>query len=150
MAFTLTTKLLLVDDDPSIVRLLSTVISDALGGEIQIESLTDPAEALDCIDQGGIDILLTDLDMPHIDGLDLLRAAKRRNSSTQVLFITGQSSGDALMKALDDGATDYLLKPVDHSVLVELVSQAHHRHRRWRTALIETLRQRREKTLVTS
>ena len=144
MSIKTTTNLLIVDDDESIVRLFGTIIEKAFGEEISVETLIDPVEATAYLEQGGVDILLTDLDMPDITGLDLLRSAKRRNDTTQVLFVTGKSSGDALLEALEGGATDYLLKPVDHELLVELVGQAHLRHRRWRHALLETLRQRRE------
>ena len=140
-----TTNLLIIDDDQSMVRLLGTLIQRALGDEITVETLTDPSDALSYLDQGGVDILLTDLDMPGISGLELMHAAKRRNNTTQVLFMTGESSGDALLQALEGGATDYLLKPVDHDLLVDLLRQAHQRHGRWRKALVDTLRQRREK-----
>ena len=99
-------SLLVVDDDPSMTRLVVTVLERALGEAIKVEALTDPAVARERIDEGGIDILLTDLEMPGINGLDLLRCAKRRNACTQVLFFTGHSSQDALLSALELGAAD--------------------------------------------
>ncbi len=137
-------SLLVVDDDPSMTRLVVTVLKRALGDAITIEALTDPAVARERIDEGGIDILLTDLEMPAINGLDLLRCAKRRNACTQVLFFTGHSSQDALLSALELGAVDYLLKPVDQQDLVELITQAHHRQQRWRRALVETWQRKKE------
>jgi len=136
--------LLLVDDDPSMVRLLSTIIERSCGGEIAIESLTDPAKARERIIEGGVDILLTDLEMPDVNGLELLRCAKERNACTQVLFFTGHSSHEALLEALELGATDYLLKPVDQEELLELISQAFSRQKRWHQALAGTLRLRRK------
>jgi DNA-binding NtrC family response regulator len=141
--------LLVVDDDPSMTRLVVTVLERALGDELSIEALTDPAVARERLDAGGIDIMLTDLEMPGVNGLDLLRCAKRRNACTQVLFFTGHSSQDALLSALELGAADYLLKPVDQQSLVELITQAHHRQQRWRQALAETW-QRRKEALATS
>ena len=138
------TNLLLVDDDPSMVRLLAKVIDRSFGDQITVESLTDPAAARARIDDGNVDILLTDLEMPGVNGLELLRCAKRRNAYTQVLFLTGHSSQDALLDALELGATDYLLKPVDQQQLLELISQAHSRQQRWRQALAETWRRRSE------
>jgi len=136
--------LLLVDDDPSVVRLLAKLIDRSYGGEIEIESLTDPLEARKRILEGGVDILLTDLEMPGINGLELLRCAKQRNACTQVLFFTGHSSREALLEALELGATDYLIKPVDQGQLLELISQAFNRQRRWNLALAKTWRQQRE------
>jgi len=136
--------LLLVDDDPSMVRLLTRVLERACGDEIVIESLTDPSEARERILEGGVDILV--LEMPGINGLELLQCAKKRNACTQVLFFTGHSSREALLEALELGATDYLLKPVDQEQLLELIGQAFQRQRRWNLALAETWRQQRKAT----
>ncbi|NOY41803.1 MAG: response regulator [Planctomycetes bacterium] len=138
--------LLLVDDDPSMVRLLSKVIERSFSDKINVESLTDPVEARERISEGGIDILVTDLEMPSVNGLELLRCAKRRNACTQVLFLTGHSTLDSLLDAFEFGATDYLLKPVDQDQLLELVEQAHVRQRRWQRALADTWQQRSEAT----
>ncbi len=135
--------LLLVDDDPSMVRLLAKVIERSLGDQVKIETLTDPVEALSRIESGGVEILLTDLEMPGVDGLDLLKSAKSRNAYTQVLLLTGHSTRDALLEALESGATDYLLKPVDQEQLLELVSQAYSRLQRWQLVLAETWRKKR-------
>lgn len=134
-------RMLLIDDDPAMVRLLTKFIDRAFHDRVIIESLTDPSEARRRINESVVDILITDLEMPGISGLELLRAAKRRNAFTQVLFITGQSSHDALLDALELGATDYLLKPVEHDGFLELIDQALLRHQRWRIALAETWRE---------
>ncbi len=130
----------MVDDDPDIVRLLIKVIKRALNDEIDIESLTSPGAARKRLDEGGVDILITDLEMPGVSGLELLRCAKRRNACTQVLLITGHSTRDALLDALELGATDYLVKPIDQLELVEILIQAQDRTRRWRQALLGTWR----------
>ncbi len=134
-----TTQLLVVDDDPSMVRLLKKIIERQFENQIELTSLTDPKEARRQIEEQIVDILVTDLEMPGVNGLELLRCAKRRNACTQVLFITGHSTLDALSDALEFGATDYLLKPLDHTELIEAVGQAHKRRRRWREALAGTL-----------
>lgn len=133
------TKLLLIDDDPSMVRLLTRIIERSFKEEIELKSLLIPKEARAWIENEVVDILLTDLEMPGVSGLELLRCAKRRNACTQVLFITGHSRLDALSDALEFGATDYLLKPLDHAELIEVVRQAHRRRQRWREALAGTL-----------
>lgn len=137
------TTLLLVDDDASMIRLLEKLIESSCGNELQMETLTDPAAARERIDRGGVDILVSDLDMPGISGLDLLRRAKQRNACTQVLFLTGQSTQQAIIEALELGAIDYLLKPVPHEDLLELIRQAQGRQRRWQQALAATWQQRR-------
>jgi DNA-binding NtrC family response regulator len=141
---TRTSTLLLIDDDPDMVRLLTRVIERSMGSKLRVEACTDPEQARQRIDDGGIDILLTDLEMPSIDGLTLLRYAKKRSAFTQVLFITGHSSHEALLEALEQGSTDYLLKPVDQQKLVDLIEQAFHRQQRWREALGATWQQRQQ------
>ncbi len=139
------TKLLLVDDDPSMVRLLTEVIERSFGDRMTLHSLTDPKEARRWIEDHVVDILVTDLEMPGVNGLELLRCVKRRNPCTQVLFLTGHSTVDALTDALELGATDYLLKPLDQAALIELIEDADRRLRRWRQALAGTLSAGRER-----
>ncbi len=133
------TRLLLVDDDPSMVRLLTAIIMQSFGDEIELKSLTDPEDARQWIETEVVDILITDLEMPGINGLELLRCAKRRNACTQVLFMTGNSTLDALNDALESGATDYLLKPLNQTELIRLVKDAQERQLRWKKALAGTL-----------
>lgn len=137
-------RLLLVDDDPAIVRLLTTFIRQSFSDSIEVVAVTDPGEALERIENGLVDILVTDLAMPVVDGLGVLRAAKRRNPHTQVLVITACSTLDALTAALELGATDYLTKPINHAELLEVIRHAQERQRRWRAALGRTLTDRRQ------
>jgi DNA-binding NtrC family response regulator len=142
------TRLLLVDDDPSMVRLVTNVINRSFPDEIQLKSLTDPVQARDCIESDLWDILITDLEMPNLNGLGLLRCAKRKNALTQVFFMTGHSAVESITDALELGATDYLLKPLDTSELIELLSEARKRIRRWRQACAETISSRVEREPV--
>lgn len=142
------TRLLLVDDDPSMVRLLAQIIERQFEGEIELTSLTDPKEARTRIETQNVDILITDLEMPGINGLELLRCAKRRNACTQVLFMTGNSTLNAVIDALESGATDYLLKPLDQAQLFKLIKDARERLLRWRKALTGTLRTRSNRQAV--
>lgn len=142
---TRTTTILIVDDDPAIVRLLEAVLKREFGEQLNIETLIEAIDACQRIDRGGIDILLTDLEMPAMSGLQLLRKAKGRNAFIQVLFLTGHSTQEAILDALEHGATDYILKPIDQRLLIELVREAMSRVARWRAALGETWKQRRER-----
>ena len=134
------TNLLLVDDDPSMIRFLKTIIERKFEDRIELTSLTDPKEARNQIEARPVDILITDLEMPGINGLELLRCAKRRSACTQVLFMTGHSTVDALTDAMELGATDYLLKPLEKEQVIKLVGDAQERLLRWRKALAGTLR----------
>ena len=133
------TRLLLVDDDPSMVRLLAKLIARSFGDRMELHSLMNAAEARVWIEHNLVDILVTDLEMPGVSGLGLLRSVKRKNPCAQVLFITGHSTIEALTDALELGATDYLLKPLDQAELIALVEDADKRLRRWREALAGTV-----------
>jgi DNA-binding NtrC family response regulator len=132
-------KLVLIDDDPSMVRLLASIIHRSFRHEIEMQPYSDPALAQDCLERELADIVVTDLEMPEINGLTILRIAKRRNPCAQVLLVTGHSSVNALLEALEHGASDYLLKPVDEASFLQLIGDALARVVRWRKALAGTL-----------
>ena len=132
-------NLLIVDDDPSMVRLLTRVVERQLGDKMSICGLSDASEALAWLERNCCDILVSDIDMPEVDGLQMLRYAKRRNAWTQVIFITAHTTWEKLTEAVEFGASDYLLKPIDHDDLVSLLKQQYVRCARWQTAVLGTL-----------
>jgi DNA-binding NtrC family response regulator len=132
-------NLVLIDDDPAMVRLLTSIIRRSFHHDIEMQPYSDPTLALDCLEQELIDIVVSDLEMPEINGLEILRLAKRRNPCAQVLLVTGHSSVNALLEALEHGASDYLLKPVDEASFLHLIGDALARVSRWREALAGTL-----------
>jgi len=132
-------QLVVIDDDPAIVRIVTRVIQQALGDIIDVVDFTDPNEARQWIDQHCCDVLITDLQMPEVDGLELLQFTKARNPWTQVIFLTGHSSLQAISEAIENGASDYLVKPLDQFEMVDVLRQAHLRFVRWRKALGQTI-----------
>ena len=141
-------NLVILDDDPAVVRLVTKFLAGDLAEKFNTVSFTDPADAQQWIDEKCCDVLLSDIEMPGIDGLEMLRFAKRRNSWTQVVFMTGHSSCDRIATAIEQGATDYLVKPIQRDVLVEMLSQVHQRSIRWQQAVRETFEL--EKSVATS
>jgi len=81
-------KLVLIDDDPAMVRLLAGIIHRSYRHDIEMQPYSDPALAQDCLERELADIVVTDLEMPEINGLEILRLAKSRNPCTQVLLVT--------------------------------------------------------------
>ena len=135
-------RVLLVDDDPDMLQLLEEIIQEGFRDEVQIRTTSDPKEARRRLESEIVDLLVTDLEMPEISGLELLRCAKRKNAWTQVLLVTGHSNLDALTNAMDLGASDYLTKPIDQDELEEVVTSILRRLCRWRAALADTLTKR--------
>lgn len=135
-----TAKLLFVDDDEDQLKLIvrfSSAVTEARE-KLTVMAISDPVIAEEWIDKGGVDILITDLDMPTVDGLELLRRAKGRNAHTQVIFMTANSTHEALLEAMEHGASDYLIKPIKKDTLNMLIEQALERKDRWCQSLAKT------------
>jgi len=135
-------SLLVVDDDPAMLRLLEAKLKDAIEPGFDATFVADPAEALERLQQGGVDVLLTDLEMPGIGGISLTKQAKQRNAWTQIILLTGHSSLEALLEAMEAGASDYLLKCSSTEELVALLNDARARLARWQAALKGTWQQK--------
>ena len=101
-------KVLVVDDDPFALRSIAKV----LGGEsYQVVTAASGSEALDLLEQDSFDLVLTDLKMPGVDGLEVLRQAREIAPQAVVLIFTGYASLESAIEALREGAYDYLVKP---------------------------------------
>lgn len=108
-------RVLVADDD----RLVRTIFGDALaraGHEVVMAA--DGRQALDRLAEGHFDLLLTDLLMPEMDGLELLDEAKRRWPELDVVVLTSVGTAEPAVRALRAGALHYLVKPVDPEALV--------------------------------
>jgi len=99
---------LVVDDDVSILRILKQLLQEK---GYQVFTAGDGGKALNVIDDNEFDLIITDLMMPGVDGLEVLRKAKERSTRTQVIMITGFATLDSAIDALKFGAFDYIRKP---------------------------------------
>ncbi len=133
-------SLLVVDDDPDMVRIVNKYLENEFSEEITVTSFVDSVEAKNWLDQNCCDILLSDIEMPELNGLDMLKFAKQRNAWTQVVFLTGASTWDLVAEAIESGASDYLLKPLKKTDLVNVISHLTERMYRWRAALRSSIR----------
>lgn len=113
---------LYLDDDEDFLSLVQASLASVTDA-LTIEPVTDPSVALDRIRAGDatIDCLLTDYDMPAMDGLELLRAVREHDPELPVILYTGRGSEEIAAEAIRDGVTDYLQKQGgrDHAVLLE-------------------------------
>jgi len=103
-------KVLIVDDERSIRDSLKVVLEEE--GYLA-QSAADGKQALELLDQQDFDILITDLKMPEIDGLELTKRCLQAYPQTAVMIITAYGSLDSAIQALRLGAQDYILKPFD-------------------------------------
>ena len=113
-------RMLVVDDSESDRYLEHTILEDA-GHEVLFAK--DGADALRIFHSQEIDVVMTDLHMPQVDGLELIRQIREEDPDTPIVAISGIGS-EILQKAMDLGAIASLYKPVDPEKLLEAVSLA--------------------------
>ncbi|MGC4084128.1 MAG: response regulator [Vicinamibacterales bacterium] len=101
-------RILVVDDEASVRELLVKTLSLV---EYDVDSAADGRAALEQLRQHQYDLLITDLRMPGIDGMSVIREAKRQKANLPVIIITGFSSEAAAIEALNLGVSGYLTKP---------------------------------------
>ena len=103
-------RILIVDDEATIRDTLCTVLKEE---GFDAESAENGRAALEKIQQNNYDLVITDLRMPEMDGLELLKAVKLNSPQTSVIIITAYGSMESAIEALRLGAFDYLIKPLD-------------------------------------
>jgi two-component system response regulator PilR (NtrC family) len=100
--------ILIVDDDPGSLVLLPAILEDT---GLAVRTIQSAREALRLIEERAPDLLITDLRMPELNGLDLLRAARRTHPDLRAVVITGFATTDLIAEAFRAGAQDLVLKP---------------------------------------
>ncbi len=128
-------RILLVDDDVSILEASRRALVGLPHVAVVAESKSSAAVKL--LGSGSFDLVVTDLRMPLVDGLDMVRIAHSLDPDMPVVVMTGYPSVDTAVSALKDGAADYLSKPVNLEELVMVAGR-----------LLETRRLRSEHRLL--
>ena len=105
---TVPARVLVADDEPSIRELLSKTLALA---EYDVTTAADGRSAMDYLRNAAYDLLITDLRMPGVDGLTLIREAKRMKPDLPVIIITGFSNESTAIDAVNLGVDGYLTKP---------------------------------------
>lgn len=104
----LQTKILIVDDDKIIADILKDLLSDR---ERSVDVCYDGLASVECIQKNFYDLIIVDLVMPRVGGLDVLKYAKKINPDVIVIIITGYASIETAIMAIKEGAYDYIRKP---------------------------------------
>ncbi|MDY0311821.1 MAG: response regulator [Desulfobacterales bacterium] len=105
---------LIVDDEGDIREVLALSLGDSGYG---VRTAADGQEALEMCRQGDIRIVITDIRMPRMDGLQLLEAIKRLDPGIEVIVLTAYGDVDAAIRALRGNASDFITKPIHHEAL---------------------------------
>lgn len=114
-------KILVIDDEP-IVR-TSCVRSLSPEG-YEVKSASSGREGLELLENEPVDLVLLDLKMPDMDGIEVLKIIKNRWPETKIIMITGYSTVETAVKTLKLGAFSYLEKPFTPDTLLETVKEA--------------------------
>ncbi len=114
-------KLLLVDDEEITIKYLSRQLNNR-GFDVSVAY--DGATALEKVKEEDFDVVLLDVLMPGINGIDTLREIKQIKPVTEVIMLTGHASVEVGIEGMKLGAFDYLMKPFDPDELVKKIHAA--------------------------
>ena len=115
------TKVLIVDDEPAIREVLEIILQE-WGCDVRLAS--DGAEARDLVESYDPEIVISDVVMPQLSGLDLLRILKAGNPNRPVILVTEHASIDLAVESMKHGAQDFITKPLDYPKLRSILKAA--------------------------
>lgn len=114
-------KVLLIDDEVEFLKNLSERMS--LRG-MNVDTASSGEKAVKDIEAEGYDAIVLDLQMPGMDGIEVLRRIREKNPTMQVILLTGHATLDKGVEAIKLGAMDFMEKPADIDVLTEKIKKA--------------------------
>jgi DNA-binding NtrC family response regulator len=115
-------KILVIDDDQAVLNFLRVFLLQS--GKFNVQTLHDSRKAFRILEKEDIDILLLDMDMPHVSGLDILKHIRENTISIVTIVLTGVEDIDLAINAMKLGSSDYMLKPIDEKKLMNLLDTA--------------------------
>jgi DNA-binding NtrC family response regulator len=127
-------RILAVDDELDMLALLKMIVEGY--SDHQVFTTNNPVEAAERLEKEPFDLILTDLKMPGMDGMELLEVARKQDEDAMVLVITAYGSLESAEEAMAKGAFDYITKPFRKEQILLSIDRAMH----WR----EMVRQNKE------
>lgn len=114
-------KIMVLDDEPIVCKRLKPAF-EKLGYEV--DTFIQSSEAMKQIQKRSYDIIITDLKMPGIDGIQFLEEVKRRSQRTEVIVITGFATLESAKESLQKGVFDFIAKPFKLNEIQQVVMRA--------------------------
>ena len=114
-------QILLIDDERHNREGLSLLLSSA---GYKVQSVGSGEEALAVLKKTPFEVIITDLFLPGVSGIDILKKVKEESPFTNVILITGNASAETAVEAMKEGAFDYITKPLNFEKLKVLVAKA--------------------------
>jgi len=113
-------KILVVDNEIRLGESLRTLLNNS-GYEVEI--VEDGDEAIRWINQNNFDLIIADINIPKVNGIELLKKAKSKDKNTLVILMTGYGSLDSALQAIEGGAYHYFLKPIEFTDLERVIKR---------------------------
>ena len=123
---TLLPTILVADDDAVLLRAYARVLTT---NGYRVETAADGQSALDAFQKRRFNVILSDIDMPGLSGIELLEAVRAHDLDVPVVLVTGTPEVDSTIRAIEHGALRYLVKPVETAALVKVAGDAVRLHR---------------------
>ncbi len=114
-------KVLIVDDELNAIKVLNAILNEA---GFNVISTTDGEKAIKLVSEEDIDVVVTDLRMPGIDGMRLFDYVVETHPQIPVIFLTAYGTVDSAVEAMTKGAFYYFIKPPDYLKLKSIISKA--------------------------
>ena len=115
-------RILVVDDEPNMLRLLKTILMDKTGYEVT--TTNNPLEVSKLLQEGHYDLVVTDLKMPLVDGIDLIGIVKNIDAAMPIIMITAYGTIETAEEAIQKGAYDFITKPFRKETILITIKRA--------------------------
>ena len=124
-------RILAVDDEPDMLTLIKMIVEGY--SDHQVTTTNNPMEVAELLYKERFDLIITDLKMPGMDGMELLELAKKHDKDTLILMVTAFGSLESAEEAVAKGAFDYISKPFRKEQLLLAIDKA----MRWREMALQ-------------
>ena len=115
-------RILVVDDEPNMLRLLKTILMDKTGYEVT--TTNNPLEVSKLLQDSHYDLVVTDLKMPLVDGIDLIGIVKNIDAAMPIIVITAYGTIETAEEAIQKGAYDFITKPFRKETILITIKRA--------------------------
>jgi len=127
-------RVLVVDDEK---EFLETIVKRLKRRHLYVEGAENGPEAIEMVRNGKFDVVLLDVKMPGMDGVEVLREMKKLKPLMEVVMLTGHASVESGIEGMKLGAFDYLMKPVELEQLIEKLNDAYEKKRLQEERIVE-------------
>ena len=110
-------SIVIIDDETEILNVLSRFL--ARNANFSVSTYSNPISGLNAIEKSNVDLVLLDIMMPQMNGLEVLEKLKINNPEQKVIMMTAYSTLDKVLKSHKEGATNYVMKPFDSLQILE-------------------------------